>query len=249
MDAATPSRCRVSEVNLRVNKWWVLSGNLVTAGIRGVRVKSSAHIQRRKHIQLCNSGRERPSYFMSTSPSLHMWAANKLDGFIAVETTHNGSPLPRSGRRVPARRAGRICLAARKNTRLFSLPPFLLLLRLPLGSVESEVRSCYGCGERMCCRSGVAVSSLLDLLSIKASSPEIFFVRMWYFCHVFICFCEGQVLTTTLAPPLYITTSSFLVRFNETAVLAQRGCWLNFTAIIWQGFALVNHRHMTAHFW
>lgn len=45
-----------------------------------------------------------------------MWAMNKPDGFIAVETTHNGSLLLSS-----ERRAGSICLAARKHTRVFSI--------------------------------------------------------------------------------------------------------------------------------
>lgn len=39
-----------------------------------------------------------------------MWAKNQLDGFIAVNATHNGSPLLRSERQVSERRAGSICL-------------------------------------------------------------------------------------------------------------------------------------------
>lgn len=110
IDAATPSHCRVSEVNLCVNKWWVQSENLVTVGIQGVRVKSSADIQEKKHIQLCNPSRKGLSYFISSSVWLRMWAKNQLDGFIAVNATHNGSPLLRSERQVSERRAGCICL-------------------------------------------------------------------------------------------------------------------------------------------
>lgn len=86
VDAAAPSCCRVSEVNLCVNKWWILSENLVTVGIRGVRVKSSTDIQEQKRIQIWSSSRKRPSYFMSTF-WLHMRAENKPDGFIASHIT------------------------------------------------------------------------------------------------------------------------------------------------------------------
>lgn len=70
----------------------------------GVRVKSSAHLQERKAPPALQPSK-RALYFMSTSPWLHMWAANKLDGFIGVENTRK-----RSERRVSARHAGTDCL-------------------------------------------------------------------------------------------------------------------------------------------
>lgn len=80
------------------------------------------------------TARKGPSFFMSPSPSLHMWAMNKPDCFIAA--TLNGSlQLLMSERQVSARRAWRICLAACRSTMFFLLTSFSQLI-LPFDSVH-----------------------------------------------------------------------------------------------------------------
>lgn len=137
-----PRCCSVSEVNLCVNKWCLLSGNLVAVGIRGVRVKSSADTQEQMHIQLCNSGTQKLFLHISWA-LLSDFTWNKPDGFIAAETAHNGSALLRAERRGSGRHAGSICLTAPKIQAAGSPPSLACLTFLRSDSAQSKVHSWF----------------------------------------------------------------------------------------------------------
>lgn len=194
----------------------------------------------RKHIQLCNSGRERGLHI---SWALHLHFTCRLRPNLTVlsqlkppVTGHRCSGVRDEFQRDVSGES--LC-----NTILSSLPFVAIISPSRFSSVRATFLL-WVCG-KIHCLPIVTVSRVVygiscfkvmlewldhSLLRLTLEKWDLYFISSCPRLELWRKHCYYNIISF-----------SFLIHFKETTVLAHRSSWLNFTAIIWQLIALVNH--------